>query len=52
MAVKSLIILAPERSEKGKNFAKKSRIRPQKTVFCDLDRRRSKSVDDVNNLRA
>ncbi len=34
----------PDRSENGKNFARKSKIRPQNTVFCDRDKRLSKSL--------
>lgn len=33
----------PERSEKGKNLARNNKIRPQKTVFRDLDKRRKRS---------
>ncbi len=36
-------MLSPDRSEMGKYLARKTKIRPQNTVFCDLDRRRSKS---------
>jgi len=35
--------LSPDRSENGKNFARKRRILPQKTVFWERDKRRSKS---------
>ena len=44
----SEMTLSPERSEKGKNFARKRRIRPQKTVFWERDKRRSKS--EKNNF--
>lgn len=35
---------SPDLSENGKNFARKSKMRPQNTVFCDLDKRLSKSL--------
>jgi len=40
----SLTTFKPDRSEKGKNFAKKSKILPQKTVFWLRDKRRNKSM--------
>ena len=43
----SLTTLRPERSENGKNLARKSRILPQKTVFCDLDKRLRRSAKKV-----
>lgn len=36
-------ISLPDFSSSGKNFARKSWIRPQKTVLCALDKRRSRS---------
>ena len=34
----------PDRSENGKNLAKNNKIRPQNTVFWDLESRRNKSA--------
>ena len=42
----SEMTLSPDRSENGKNFARKSKILPQKTVFWERDKRRSKSVEN------
>ena len=36
----SEMTLRPERSEKGKNLARKRRIRPQNTVFCVLNKQK------------
>jgi hypothetical protein len=40
----SNLVYSPDRSENGKNFARKRRILPQKTVFWDRDNLLSKSV--------
>ena len=46
----SEMTLSPDRSENGKNFARKSKILPQKTVFWERDKRRSKSVENFEKF--
>ena len=40
------MIFNPDLSENGKNLAKNKSIRPQNTVFCVRDNRRSRSEND------
>ena len=41
-------MFSPDLSENGKNLAKKSSIRPQKTVFWDLESLRNRSLQILN----
>ncbi len=46
----SEMTLRPDRSEKGKNLARKRRMRPQKTVFWVRESRRSRSLQIRSRL--